>query len=322
LNTGNEGTLEIAVTEVARLDVVVASHAGRSRGQAQAAIADGAVYVDGKRVREAGLKVQPGQQVRVEPPAPSQRRQIDGGGLQIVHRDARILVVAKPAGLPTQPPPRGGDALSLRVQKLLGPQAYLGEVHRLDRDASGLVVYALDRQAAGELSRQFRDHHAGRRYLALVRSSRAVPAMRIDEPLAEVGPGRMTTAATGVPACSEVQPLGFRADQQRALLEVALRTGRSHQIRVHLAWGVGPIVGDGQYGDPEGPYPQDGATRRIALHGAWLGLYHPETGKRVSWVCPPPEDFWPDGAAWPEAAAWIEGAPTGPQRRPAVAAVA
>lgn len=315
--TGSSNTLEIAVTTAARLDVVVATHAGRSRGQAQAAIADGAVYVDGKRMLVPGTLVQPGQLVRVEPPAPAERRQIDGGGLQIVYRDARILVVAKPAGLPTQPPPRGGDALSLRVKKLLGPGAYLGEVHRLDRDASGLVVYGLDRDSTADLARQFRDHQAGRRYLALVRTVSDVAAQRIDEPLSELGPGRMTTSATGAPACSEVTPLTVDRARQQALLEVVLRTGRSHQIRVHLAWAIGPIVGDGQYGDPEGPYPRDGATRRIALHGAWLGLYHPETGKRNSWICPPPEDFWPDGTPWAAAAEWIANAPTGPQRRPA-----
>lgn len=315
--TAGDRTWEVAVTATARLDVVVAAHAGRSRGQAQAAITDGAVYVDGKRVLVPGAQVQPGQVVRVEPAAPAERRQIDGGGLQVLYRDARILVVAKPAGLPTQPPPRGGDALSLRVKKLLGPGAYLGEVHRLDRDASGLVVYGLDRDATADLARQFRDHQAGRRYLALVRAVGNVPAQRIDEPLTEVGPGRMTTAATGAPACSEVTPLAMDSVRQQALVEVGLRTGRSHQIRVHLAWAIGPIVGDGQYGDPDGPYPHGGTTRRLALHGAWLGLYHPETGKRISWVCPPPDDFWPDGAPWPEAAAWVAAAPTGPQRRPA-----
>lgn len=314
---GGDKALEVAVTTPARLDVVVATHAGRSRGQAQAAIADGAVYVDGKRMLVPGALVQAGQVVRVEPPAPAERRQIGGGGLEILYRDARILVVAKPAGLPTQPPPRGGDALSLRVKKLLGPGAYLGEVHRLDRDASGLVVYGLDRDSTADLARQFRDHQAGRRYLALVRAVGEVQAQRIDEPLSEVGPGRMTTSATGAPACSEVTPLTVDRERQQALLEVALRTGRSHQIRVHLAWAIGPIVGDGQYGDPDGPYPRGGATRRIALHGAWLGLYHPETGKRNSWVCPPPEDFWPDGTPWPAAAEWVANAPTGPQRRPA-----
>ena len=310
-------TWEFAVTATARLDVVVASQAGRSRGQAQAAIADGAVYVDGKRVLLPGVQVQPGQVVRVEPPAPAERRQIDGGSLQVVHRDARLLVVAKPAGLPTQPPPRGGDALSLRVKKLLGPGAYLGEVHRLDRDASGLVVYGLDRESTADLARQFRDHQAGRRYLALVRAIGEVHAQRIDEPLTEIGPGRMTTAATGAPACSEVTPLARNHERHQSLLEIALRTGRSHQIRVHLAWAIGPIVGDGQYGDPDGPYSQGGVTRRLALHGAWLGLYHPETGKRNSWVCAPPADFWPDGVPWPEAAAWIAAAPTGNERRPA-----
>ncbi len=314
---GSDRTLEIAIAAVTRLDVVVATHAGRSRGQAQAAIADGAVYVDGKRMLVPGAMVQPGQVVRVEPPAPAERRQIGGGGLEVIYRDARILVVAKPAGLPTQPPPRGGDALSLRVKKLLGPGAYLGEVHRLDRDASGLVVYGLDRDAAADLARQFRDHQAGRRYLALVRTVSGVAAQRIDEPLTEVGPGRMTTSATGAPACSEVTPLAVDLERQQALVEVVLRTGRSHQIRVHLAWAIGPIVGDGQYGDPDGPYPHGSTTRRIALHGAWLGLYHPETGKRISWVCPPPLDFWPDGVPWPAAAAWLDSAPTGPQRRPA-----
>lgn len=274
----------------------VVAQSGLPDKVARAAIDDGAVYVDGRRCRDRNLKLRPGQMIKVLAAAPAARRKIDAGQLHVVHRDERLLIVAKPAGLPTQPPPRGGDALSLRVARLLGPQAYVGEVHRLDRDASGLVAYALDKAAAARVAAQFRDHSARRRYLAVVRSQLAVHAQTIDEPIGEIAVGRMATAANGVPAVTVVRPLAFDAVAGMALLDLQLRTGRSHQIRVHLAWAVGPICGDFQYGDRSRPGQLPAKTPRIALHGGALALQHPE-GAHLHWTLPPPPDFWPSDSA-------------------------
>lgn len=301
-------TQHFIASEALRLDAAVARQTGRSRGQAQAAVRDGAVYVDGQRCRIPAHVLQPGQEVRVEPPAPASRRHIDGGRLRVVYRDAQLLVVDKPAGLPTQPPPRGGDALSLRVRGLLAqdhPQPFVGEVHRLDRDASGLVVYGLDRATTADLAAQFRDHRAGRSYLAVVRCWTPPTAQAIDEPIGadsgdrggiERGVPRQMVRADGAPAQTMVKPLAWDAAAHLALLDVAIATGRTHQIRVHLAWAIGPIRGDGWYGDPDGPLPS-AAGGRIALHAQSLRLRHPGDGKVRQWHAEPPPDFWPSGSS-------------------------
>ncbi|MBM4342043.1 MAG: RluA family pseudouridine synthase [Deltaproteobacteria bacterium] len=275
-------------------------------------VADGAAYVDGRRVRDPALWVGAGQRVALWPAADPRRAAVDQGQLRVVWRDDRVLVAHKPAGLPTQPPPRGGDALSLRVRALLGPEVYLGELHRLDRDASGLVAYALDPQAARHLASQFAAHRARRRYLACVRSRVAVPDQVVDEPVAEVAPGRMTTHATGAPARTRVRCLAFDADRALALVDLQLHTGRSHQIRVHLAWAVGPIAGDRLYGDLSDLPSASAGLPRIALHGGHLQLQHPN-GQTLQWTVPPPDDFWPEPAL---AALLPVNWPTSGDRRP------
>ncbi len=288
---------EFAVESSVRLDVAVAGALAWSRGHAQFAIRDGAVYVGAQRCREPGQRVEPGQTVRVLPQAPAERRAIDGGAIATIHRDPHLWIVNKPAGLPTQPPPRGGDALNLRLQKELGPRSYLGEIHRLDRDASGLVAYALDKPTAADLAEQFRTHHARRRYLAIARTGRAPSVMDIDEPIVEIEPGRMGLSATGMPAHTWVNPLAYDPERQLALLELALDTGRTHQIRLHVAWAIGPLLGDRLYGDPGGPH-----RGRIALHAAALGLVEPASGMPRRFVCPPPAEFWPESHDFSDAA--------------------
>lgn len=279
----------------ARLDVTIAAATGWTRNRTRQVVETGAVYVDRHRQREPGSRVRQGQEVRVLPPAPD-RTEIGGGGIAIVYRSGRLLVVDKPAGLPTQPPPRGGDALNLRVQQWYAqrvaageaPAGRPGDVHRLDRDVSGLVAFGLDRDATRDLAGQFREHTARRRYLALVRTALPVPPQTIREPLTEVRPGVMTLSPTGIPAVTHVLPLAFDATAQLALVLCELETGRTHQVRVHLAWSVGAIAGDLQYGDVPGPQP----PQRIALHAASLQVLDPATNQPQRIVLPPPLDFW------------------------------
>lgn len=283
--------------DAARLDVVLARRLGWSRGQAQHAIADGRVYLDGRRERVAGVRTKVGQEVAVMPPAP-ERHDIDGGELRVVLETADLLVVDKPAGLPSQQPPRGGDALDRRV---LAAFPGAGHVHRLDRDVSGLVVFGLHPAATAALAAQFREHTARRHYLALVRTALAPQPQRIDEALAELRPGHMVVAPTGVPASSRVVPLEFDAAAQLGLVRVELATGRTHQVRVHLAWALGPIAGDLLYGDLA-----EHAGGRIALHAAVLELAAPSTGERLRIELPPPADFWQAARTppWPLPEGW------------------
>lgn len=292
----------------ARLDVVISTATTWPRSRSQHVVAAGSVYVDKRRERAPGTRVRAGQTILVLPPAPD-RTAIGGGGVRVVFESKRLLVVDKPAGLPTQPPPRGGDALNLRVQRWwaartdVEPGTRPGDVHRLDRDVSGLVVFGLDADATSDLAGQFREHTARRRYLALVRTALAVQAQTIREPLVEIRPGFMAIAPTGVPAVTHVHPLLFDAEARLALVLVELETGRSHQVRVHLAWGVGAIASDLQYGDvPESTPPQ-----RIALHAAQLQVRDPGTGQVQRVVLPPPPDFWTAAGVvepWPLPEGW------------------
>jgi len=267
-----------------RLDVGAARALGCPRGESRRAIEDGAAYIDGKRCRVPAELLRLGQDVHILPAAPD-RSSVGGGGVRIVHEDAWVLVLDKPAGLPSQPPPRGGDALSLRATVHLDRAA--GEVHRLDRDVSGLVVYGCQPAATRELASQLQDRTAGRRYLALVRSAVPVPAQVIDEPLREVAPGRMAVDPTGLPARTSLVPLAFDAAARLALVRVTLDSGRMHQVRVHVAQCVGALAGDSLYGDPFAA-----ADSRIGLHAAELRCRHPGTGQEAVWRALPGPDFW------------------------------
>ncbi len=267
-----------------RLDLVLAILAGMTRNEARRAIEQGSVYLAGSRSQLAATIAQAGQQLRLLPSNPD-RTQIDEGQLRVVFRDEWLMVVEKPAGLPTQPPPRGGDALSLRVRGVLEPRSYVGELHRLDRDVSGLVMYGMRPDATANLAEQLRYHRATRRYLGLVHTAIAVPRQTINEPIREISPGRMGLHPAGMPARTHVMPLDFAAEARIALVLLALETGRSHQIRLHLAWAAGALLGDRQYGDTL-------SLPRIGLHAAMLRLRHPHDGQQCTWTLPPPPDFW------------------------------
>ncbi len=292
----------------ARLDVVISTATTWPRSRSQHVVAAGSVYVDKKRERAPGTRVRAGQSIHVLPPAPD-RTGVGGGGVTVVFESTRILVVDKPAGLPTQPPPRGGDALNLRVQRWWSTRTDVaqgtrpGDVHRLDRDVSGLVIFGLDPEATSDLAGQFREHTAHRRYLALVRTTLPVQAQTIREPLVEIRPGFMAIGPTGVPAVTHLLPLLFDAEAGLALVLVELETGRSHQVRVHLAWSTGAIAGDLQYGD----VPQSTPPQRIGLHAAQLQVRDPGTGKVQRIVQPPPPDFWTAAGImepWPLPQGW------------------
>ncbi len=267
-----------------RLDLALATLAGVTRNEARRSIEQGSVYLAGSRSQLAATLVEDGQQLRLLPSNPD-RTHIDEGQLRVVYRDDWLMVVEKPAGLPTQPPPRGGDALSLRVRKELDGRGYLGELHRLDRDVSGLVMYGMRPESTANLAEQLRYHRATRRYLALIHTAIPVPQQTINEPLREIAPGRMGLHPAGMPARTHVVQLDFAEKARIALALVALETGRSHQIRLHLAWSAGALVGDRQYGDTL-------ALPRIGLHAAMLRLRHPHDGEQCTWTLPPPDDFW------------------------------
>jgi 23S rRNA pseudouridine1911/1915/1917 synthase len=168
-------------------------------------------------------------------------------------------------------------------------------VHRIDRDTSGLVVFARTRSAADHLSKQFRKHTVDRRYLALTRG--VPPSGRIESVLVrDRGDGRRgstdkTNPPDGQRAVTHVTVL--ESLDAFALVECRLETGRTHQVRIHLGEAGAPLCGERIYDRPVNgkPLPDGTGARRPMLHAARLGLIHPETGDTMTWEVPPSGDF-------------------------------
>ena len=276
-----------------RLDAVVAERLGISRAEAQRAIAAGGVSVDGeprpKSYRlEGGERIQADVSSAAEVPA-------EGPPLAIRHRDAHLAVVVKPAGMPTHPTEgrRGGTL----VNRLLGMGIPLaprggplrpGIVHRLDAGTSGLLVVASDDPTHAALAAMFAAHRAARRYLALVRGDVAHERFEVDAPLGRRG-ARIRLDATGGRAAATAFEVRERLARS-TLVVAAPRTGRTHQIRVHLAAAGHPILGDARYGGGGDDARALGLTRPF-LHAWRLAFDHPTTGERLAFEEPLPADL-------------------------------
>lgn len=230
-------TLRFAVTAPDRLDrVLAAAHPELSRRQARALIASGAVFVDGRRCKVASRTPETGTKVVVHL-APAETTPDP----RILHQDDDIIVVDKPAGLSANESETSArDAL---VHKL-GPGVRL--VHRLDRDTTGVMVLARSARAAEALSALFREREVDKRYVAV--SMGVPPEGWIEAPIGrdERRPRCFAVRPDGRPARTHVEVVAARDGM--AALRLTLDTGRTHQIRVHLAHLRAPILGDTQYG--------------------------------------------------------------------------
>ena len=207
----------------------------------------------------------------------------------IVHEDDDLLVIEKPAGLLTSTVPREKRPTALAIArayvKSRDPRARVGLIHRLDRDASGLLVFSKNARAYDSLKTQFFRHTVERVYTAVVRGKVTPPAGRIVSRLLELPDGRVVTTrqhAKGQEAVTHYKTL--RATKQMSLLEVRLETGRKHQIRAHLSERAAPILNDPLYGTgpPEG---------KLMLAATRLALDHPRTAKRLTFELDPPREM-------------------------------
>jgi 23S rRNA pseudouridine1911/1915/1917 synthase len=276
-----------------RLDAIVAERMAIARAEAQRAIAAGRVVVDGEP-RPKSHRLEGGERVDVDLAGASDVP-AEGPAVPVVYRDAHLLIVDKPAGLPTHPTEnhRSGTL----VNRLLGMGVPLssaggplrpGIVHRLDAGTSGLMVVACDDEAHDALAAMFRRHDVDRRYLALVRGVPSADRFAIDAALGRTGARVRVDVTGGRPAETVVHVRERFA--RTALLEAAPRTGRTHQIRVHLSAVGHPILGDARYGGGGADATALG-LRRPFLHSWRIAFEHPLTHARIERESPLPEDL-------------------------------
>ena len=276
-----------------RLDAEVASRLAIPRAEAQRAIALGGVRVDGL-ARPKSHRLAGGELVEVDL-APALDLPAEGPPLGLAYRDQHLAVVRKPSGLPTHPTEnrRSGTV----VNRLLGMGLPLasgggalrpGIVHRLDAGTSGLLVVACDEPTYEALAGMFRRHDADRRYLALVRGVVGHDRFEVDAPLGRSGARIRVDATGGRRAATSFE---VRERLERAtLLEAAPRTGRTHQIRVHLSAVGHPVLGDGRYGGGGDDARALGLARPF-LHAWRIAFDHPATGERLDLEDPLPKDL-------------------------------
>jgi 23S rRNA pseudouridine1911/1915/1917 synthase len=276
-----------------RLDAVIARLTGLPRAEVQRAITAGRVSVDGRQ-RARSYRLAGGELLTLDLP-PEEPLAPEPGRLPIRYRDAQVLVVAKPAGMVVHPTER--RRTGTLVNQLLGMGVDLaqaggplrpGIVHRLDAGTSGLLVVAVTNEAFLTLRGMFTRHDVDRGYLALVRGSPLTDLFGVEAPLGRRGGRMVVDRAQGRAAATEA---AVRERLPRAtLLEVRPRTGRTHQIRVHLAAAGHPIIGDRAYGGAGDDARRLGLTRPF-LHAFSLAFDHPTTGRRIELEEPLPGDL-------------------------------
>ena len=280
-----------------RLDQVLARLCPQhSRSRLQNWIREGRVVVDGNTARETKHKLWGGELIELAE-APDDRQLSSAPeaiALNIVYEDETLIIVDKPAGLVVHP--GSGNWHGTLLNALLHHDPALagvpraGIVHRLDKDTSGLMVVARTIEAQTDLVRQLQARTVKRYYQALVRGKLELGGT-VDAPLGRHPTQRvkMAVVSTGKPARTHYRIVERFVDC--TLVDCALETGRTHQIRVHMTSIGHPLVGDPVYGGGTSRVPSGPDFHRQALHARRLGLVHPASGKPMSWKSELPEDM-------------------------------
>lgn len=275
-----------------RLDKVLAAHFGIARSVARDLVGRG-VLVDG-HAAAASDRLGRGQVVRAPEPVPIEGLAPEAVEFDVLMEDDQVLVVDKPAGLVVHPGAgnmKGTLAAGLvyRYPELqnVGPGHRAGLVHRLDKDTSGTLLVARTQGSYQALARALRRREIERVYLTLVDGTMAAATGMIEAPIGPdpMRPTRRAVIHGGKPARTHYQVLEEVAGGRFSLLEVTLATGRTHQIRVHLAAISHPVVGDRIYGTGRDEAP------RTFLHATRLSFDHPSKGERITVSSPLPDDL-------------------------------
>lgn len=276
-----------------RLDVFLAGRrSDLSRSRIRKLIDDGLVTVDGKPGKPS-TRLNVGQTITLElpPPSPAELQPWDVP-LSVVFEDNDLIVIDKSAGMTVHPAP-GNEHRTLANAILshapdiegIGGERRPGIVHRLDKDTSGLIVVAKNERAHARLSDRFKSREVSKVYLALVVGHPSPPEADIDAPIGRHPHDRqrMAIVSTGRPAITRYRIV--TSYSRSTLVEARPRTGRTHQIRVHLASVGHPVVGDATYGRPV-----EGLSRQF-LHAFRLAFAHPASGENIRFTAELPCDL-------------------------------
>ena len=287
-------------SRAARLDqFLAAAHPEISRSRWKQLIEAGRVALNGAPVLKANAALAPSDELRCTLPDPEPVGLVPTDiPLAILYEDSDLIVLDKPAGLVVHPAP--GHAADTLVNALLhhcadlqgiGGELRPGIVHRLDKDTSGVLVVAKNEQAHAALVAQFSSHSIRKEYLALVWGAPKKPSGTVELPIGRHPVHRQKMAVTekGRSAVTHYEVLA--AGPLASLLRVRIETGRTHQIRVHLAHLGHPVVGDTTYGRARHGLPAELQIPRQMLHAQVLELVHPRTGRPLVCTAPPPPDF-------------------------------
>lgn len=278
------------------LDGVLKKTLGISWGDARSLVETGKVRVGGAVARSGEAHVFEGDAVEIDPRAraPQKTAMLDRSA--IVHVDPNVVVVNKPAGMSTVAfEPRERDTLDqlvaalLRRPKASGPTAPLGVVQRLDKETSGLIVFARTFAAKKVLGSQLRLHTVHRKYVALAHGRVTAATMRsyLVKDRGDRLRGASRHGREGQLAVTHVEPI--ESLRGATLVACRLETGRTHQIRIHLAEAGHPLLGERVYVRDYGGEPLP--APRVMLHAAELGFVHPVHGGVMKFEAPPPPDF-------------------------------
>lgn len=289
-----------------RLDAALAAAVpGLSRARAQMLLAENSLLIDGYAVNDGSSRKFAGKPFTLTVPAPrADKAQAQDIDLNVVFEDDHIVIVDKPAGLVVHP--AAGHADGTLVNALLhhckgrlsgiGGVQRPGIVHRIDKDTSGLLVIAKSDAAHEGLAKQFANHDIERRYLAVVSGIPAPPAGTVRTQIGRSTLNRKKMAVLsehkGKHAVTHFKTLD--TFKNAALVECRLETGRTHQVRVHMAHIGHPLIGDPTYSNRQNPYkigPNLSKFDRQALHAASLGFIHPISGETLRFDSSLPEDM-------------------------------
>jgi len=274
-----------------RLDVLLSRDGKLSRSRAAALIRDGCVTVNGRLETKPAAKPEEGAEIMLDmPQAKPARAEAQDIPLQILYQDQHLAVVVKPCGMVVHPAAGNDDgtlvnALLFHLDHLsgIGGEMRPGIVHRLDKDTSGLMLVAKDDQTHAALSRQLSDRQMEKHYRAMVYGKMKEQSGEVEKPIGRSKTDRKKMAVTEDGRWAKTEWRVLKEYPDRTLLDVHIITGRTHQIRVHMASLGHPVLGDSLYGHKRMP-----SVPRLMLHAYSLAFTHPETGERLRFIAPCP----------------------------------